>query len=235
MKEITPILANLTSMTYENRHNEIIKYSIKTLESLAIELYENDFEWKIPVRDRKMLDEILMLRARKLNTNFTWTPENIDRLLTINDKLMEVCEKTYEEAKSVVSGLEKRIQNNDPFLKDYEVELEVSPYIYSPVDEPVEGMDSRFFLVLSEPLGLTAINDHISHFTPCNHNNPIPLYIDKTKNWNIEYFDEAFSNYYIGYAIHALLDHHWSFSDILGIKYIWGNVKIEHQHFICRI
>jgi hypothetical protein len=130
MKEITPILANLRSMNYKNRHNEIEKYTIETLEPLAVELYENDLHGKTLSHDHEMLKEILIERAIKLNTNFTWKPENIDRLLKINDKLMEVFEKAYEKAKSVVSGLEKRIQNNDPFLKDYEVELELSPYIW---------------------------------------------------------------------------------------------------------
>jgi hypothetical protein len=218
-------------MTYENRHKEIENYSVETLESLAIEIYKNDLKGETSARDFKILREILMKRAHELNKNYTWTPENIDRILKINDKLTEACEKVYTEAKLVVSGLEKRIQDNDPFLKDYEVEIELDPYMYEPHDET----DDEFAYVLSEPIGLTAINDHFSHSDSYNQNDEIPLYIDKSKNWNIEYFDETFNNYYIGYAIHALLDWHWSFSDILRIKTIWGNVKIEHQHFICQI
>jgi hypothetical protein len=144
---------------------------------------------------------------------------------------MEVCEKTHTEAKLVVGGLEKRIQDNDPFLKDYEVEIELTPYMH----ERNEETDDDFALVLSEPIGLTAISYHFSHCNFCNHDNEIPLYIDKSLNWNFEYFDETFASYYIGYAIHALLDCHWSFSDILKIKTIWGDVEIEHQHCICKI
>jgi hypothetical protein len=230
-KEVTTMLVNLRSMTYENRHTEIEHYSVETLESLAVELYENDIARKTHAYDRWMVWDILMKRAHKLNRNFTWTSENIDRLLKINDKLTEVFEKAYKEAKSVVSGLEKRIQDNDPFLKDYEVEIELTPYMHDPDDET----EDEFALVLSEPIGNSAISHHFSHCDSRNQHDEIPLYIDKKLNWNIEYFDETVNDYYIGYAIHALLDNHWSFPDILRIKTIWGDVKIDHQHFICRI
>jgi hypothetical protein len=220
-------------MTSENRYNEIESFSVETLESLAVEIYKNDYFRSTNSHDRKILDAILEERADKLNKNFTWTPDNIDRLLKINDKLMEVFEKAYQEAKSVVSGLYKRMQENDPFLKDYEVDIELSPYMSD--YESDEETNNDFDFVLSEPIGLVPISDSLGHYATFEPNSGPPIYLDKSMNWNTEYFDEAFSNYYIGYSIHALLDSNWSFPDILRIKTIWGDVKIEHQYFICWI
>jgi hypothetical protein len=237
-KEVTAILEKLNSFVYVNPYKQIKNYSVEILESLAIELYKNDFEGKTNTRDYRMIHNILMERARKLNRNFTWTSENVDRFLKINDKLMEVYEKTYKEAKSVVSGLEKRIQDNDPFLKDYMVEIELNPCMY----EPYKKTDDDFAFVLSQPIGFAAIWDIFSHSHDRHariQDNKIPISIDKSKNWNIVFFDETLEgtlyNYYIGYPIHELLNGHWSLSDILKIKTIPVDLKIEYQHYVSQI
>jgi hypothetical protein len=244
MKEVITILTDLRSMTDENQYKEIGNYSVETLESLAVEIYKNDFLGSTNTQDRDILDAILEERFCKLNNNFTWTPEKIDRLLKINDKLMEVFEKAFREAKSVVSGLHKRIEENDPFLKDYQVDIELRPYWhpYRHVPHFVSGEEidkepyDDFGFVLSEPIsGFAVIEDSLGHYATFDPSEKPTLYLNKSLNWNITYFDEAFSNYYIDYSIHVLLENNWSFPDILRIKTIWADVKIEHRHIICRI
>jgi hypothetical protein len=229
-KEVINILETLNSMGFAEQHKELEKYSVETLESLAVEIDQNDFRGK--ASDHHILHLILRERANKLNKNFQWTSDNIDRLLKINEKFMEEFEMAYKEAKSVVINLEKRIQDNAPFLKDYEVEIEITPYI---MDELTEGEEtsSDFTLVLSESMGSAGINYCFNLWDRTNIMNDIslPIFIDRSQNWNNEYFGETFSNYYIGYPIHRLLDNYWSFADLLKINTIWADVKIEHQHF----
>ena len=79
------------------------------------------------------------------------------------------------------------------------------------------------------------ITDMVSH---CHYNRIIndkdfekPITIDKSMNWNSEYFNGEFDNDYICYAIHYMLDTHaWSFADVLSIGDIWVNVEVTHQY-----
>ena len=106
--------------------NEIEKYSVEELEELAIELDRK-------MRENKLLSDSLMkvLRVRqgKLNRDFEFTRENINKLLQLDCRLMECFEKLKKEGEHVVQNLKKRINNNDSFLNDYEVEAVVTPLI----------------------------------------------------------------------------------------------------------
>jgi hypothetical protein len=229
-KEIANILTILRSMTdYHEQHDELEKYPVETLELLAVGIYEKHFKRRMDYIDYNILELILHVRVIMLNKNFIWTTENVDKFLKISEKFIEIFEKAYREAKSAIIGLEKRIQADDPFLKDYEVEIKLTPYL----QDRNEEINDRFNFVLSEPHGQDSL---IFYFSHCHYNgqiNEIPVYIDRSKNWNFERFNEKFKNYYVSYAVHELLDTYmWSFYDILKIHTIWADVKIEHQHFI---
>jgi len=63
------------------------------------------------------LEEYLSERQNKMNENFEWTPENIDKLLALNNKLTTCFEKLVKEATPIVKALQKRLDEKDVMLQ----------------------------------------------------------------------------------------------------------------------
>jgi hypothetical protein len=228
---IEETLERLKKLSYEDQFNEIENYPVQILELLASRVYKTSqrhFRHFRRIGRFGILDNILFKRVIKLNNNFEWTNENKQKFLNINDKFMQVFEASYNEALSIADVLENRIKNNDKFIKDYEIEIKIAPY-----------MGDEFYND-----DLTGIGDILSepepHFSPINFSfghscfdHETPIYLDKSFNWNIEYFGDTFKDNYICYEIHELLDtHRWSFCDIIKINEICADVEVTHQHYI---
>jgi hypothetical protein len=226
--EVSENLEKLMKLSRSIQDDAIKLYPLEMLELLAIELYEESIRNKyLDIND--LLDDILSERTTRLNSIFEWTDENKEKLLKINDTFMHVFEKAYNKAFSSAQELEKKIKKNDEFIKDYEIEINVTPYL----QDKFYGAGGGIGFALSEPLSghyLLPLNCSINHrYYP---DTSMPIYLDKTRNWNIEYFDNIFVDNYIGYAIHALLDTGiWSFHDIINIAKIQADIEITYQYY----
>ncbi|RRJ98933.1 hypothetical protein Ga0100231_001190 [Opitutaceae bacterium TAV4] len=213
-------------------HRKLEDYSIEELESLAIDLDSKyqDLEkclkryGDIPsnadlrrVRNEPSLNDVLLERQRRLNDDFRFTPKRVVRFIKINDHLTESFEKAWNEARPIIRDLDQRIQNKDPFLKDYEVELKLKPYI----DKP----------------GIYELLEDIIHASPVE----LRHYCEKSYcslqdlNWNEDvplcHYSQL-ANYHIGYPMHELSNHSmWSLPDILKTIRIQMDVTITRQHF----
>ena len=211
--------------------DSINHYTAQKLEELALYLYNN--KGKYPKDELySLLDLILLERVHKMNKKFEWTEENKQKFITINYNFINIFENAYNEALKIAETLEKRIKNNDSFIKDYEIEIQIQPYIKD--KENYENIDGCFALVLCEPLSsFYPINYNIGHSCYEKKLTETPIYLDKSSNRNLEHcFGRTFENEYIGNAIHDLQDNKWSFFDIINIKRIFTDVKVYHQNFI---
>ena len=219
-------------ITDGNRYKKFKLFTIQKLEELALYLYNN--ERKYPKDElHYLLDDILSERVMQMNKNFEWTEENKQKFLDINDNFIKIFENAYNEALKIAEDLESRIKNNDSFIKDYDIEIQIQPYIKD--EKNYEDIDGCFALVLCEPLSsLYPINHGIGHSYYEKILTETPIYLDKSFNWNLENcFGRIFENNYIGYAIHELQDSNkWSFFDIINIVKIFAEVKVYHQNFI---
>jgi len=131
---------------YKLKQNDINKYSVETLELMAINIYK---EYLLHGFDKKILDIILRERARKLNEQFEWTKNNKETFLKVSDKLTQVFVKAYNEAITTAKELENRILKSDAFLLDYEIEIKISLYMK---DKLYYDDNDWIGFVLSEPL-----------------------------------------------------------------------------------
>ena len=227
-KKVVAILDELKKLShsYEDLSDKLEIYPVNTLELLAKELCEKTIFIKAP---DILLDTILSKRVKKLNRNFEWTNENKQRFLKVNNTFMQVFEVAYDEALAVADELENRIKNDDKFVKDYEIKITLDTYIQ---DHAYDDPDFKFVLV--EPK-FNMLSHRISH---CNFSERImekPTYLDKSRNWNNEYFGDTFNDDYICYQIRQLLDGYWSFYDIINIDEIWADIEYAHQYFIKNI
>jgi len=227
--ELLEILKKLKKVPYELQFDEVKHFPVKMLEKLAIKLYEEHISKGY--RKMQILDIILSERVTKIHSNFKWINENKNKLIKINDKIIQTFEKAYNEAFSVRNELENRIKNGDDFLKDYEISIKLDFYMGDELFK--DDINGNFGFVLSEPIsGYSPIEYSLGHYGSHMDLDEKPIYLDKSLNWNGEYFDNAFNENYIGYAIHELLDtDQWSFMDIINIEKICADVEIKHQYF----
>jgi hypothetical protein len=221
-------LEKLKAVSNNDQYIEVKKYSLETLENMAIGLYDDAIHKKHPF---DLLSTILRERVVRINQNFKWSNENIQKLLKVDNNFIETFENAYREALLAAGELERRIENRDPFIKDYEIEIKITSYS---AWQSSNHDDICIDDVLSAQLyDCCPIQHHISHDFCNSETRELPVYLDKSKNWNIEYFGEVFKNNYISFAIHTLLiSHIWSFQDIININRIWANVKVERQYFV---
>jgi hypothetical protein len=91
--------------------------------------------------EQEKLEAALRTRAYKLMQSFEWTPENMERLLYLNQKLMDCFKKLKDEAKQVLDTVQKRIDEKDAFLHDFGIEARITPYFYE------RGDDTKFYEV----------------------------------------------------------------------------------------
>jgi len=181
-----------------------------------------------PLTDELM--DLLRERRKELNINFQWDDENIEQFKEVNERIMEACENGWNESVKEAQALEKRIKSGDSFLNDYEIDVRLMVYLEI-ADDYEEGEREELEGFLAEETYLQSIG-HISHvhYDHAMKKENLPLAIDKSTNWNGEFFGDRFHDYYICYFIHRLLDTRvWSYPDILNIVCIWSDVEVLHQ------
>ncbi|MDR0454819.1 MAG: hypothetical protein LBH05_08415 [Deferribacteraceae bacterium] len=104
------------------------RYTLQELKEMAVHLYLDHgvYHEKKAIR---LLKNIFETRANKMDQDFTWSEDNRARLLEVNNKLTQAFKTAYNEALALKNNFEDKIGNKDPFLKDYEIEIIIQPFI----------------------------------------------------------------------------------------------------------
>jgi len=226
--------------TEKDLFDALEKASIAELETLAVELRENYRKAKLSLHGHRIpkkdiltrienaapLYWVLRKRKSRLNAAFKFTPKTIARLLRVNKHLEDSLEKARQEARPIMLEMEKRIKAKDAFLDDYELEMNLAPYVGKPgIYEILEGTTHHTYG------DMTRSKHCLQDYYGDNGKEPDSLDL---MNWNIDMHphNKVFENHHICYLMHELYDHTlWSLPDILKIKTIWIDIKICHQHF----
>jgi hypothetical protein len=223
------IIKNLSPEQLQKLRKELETYTIEQLEEMILNRMILN-RWNISKTMDDELDVYLETRQRKINKTFEWTPENMEKLLQLNQKLINCFEKLKKEAKPVVEALQKRVDEKDDFLHDFEIEARVRVFILVPdedgeLDEPENGIER----VLHDSMPEFVLSVGVNSIELLND----IIYLEKDVNWNIfAPFKEKFSEHFISYAIHDLYDHTYlSLPDILRINQLWTELEITLQNF----
>jgi hypothetical protein len=207
------------------RRDELETYTVEQLEDLILS------RWAASETVDDELETYLYARKWVINNAFEWTPDNIEKLLHLNQKLISCFEKLRDEAKPVIQTFEKRMKENDAFLHGFDTEARITPYIYvadenGTLHEAESGMER----ILTDSL-----NEYVVLFQWWVDGEDLDdiLYLNKEQNWSDEpQFKGKFDGHFISQGIHDLYDHScWSFPDILKINHLWAEVRVVHQHF----
>jgi len=223
--QIEMIVKSSLNLWKNNLEKPLEEYDIKALEQLAVDLYEDCLlHRKNPEGVVGLLNDIVHERGTRLNDSFSWTEENVSKLLRANDLLVSAAEKAYAQAQSLIEKLKiKRDENND--LIGYEIEIKLTPYISGYAD-PESDAGASFMNIICEPL------DN-KYLLTCDADDN--KYFDRSETWLEGLWDEnlkildCFKDKYISYAVHELWDAHWFFHDIMNIDRVHIEVKMEAE------
>jgi len=173
------------------------------------------------IKNAPSLDEVLRERKWRMNQDFKFTQKNVIRFVKINNMFVDCQKKAFAEAKPVRQRLARRLKNQDAFIEDFEMEIQMQPYIHnaSGIHEVLQDITHASSALLTRDARLRRHHDSRNL---------------ERLNWNdcdgLSHGELA--DYHICYAMHELYDHsYWSLPDILKITQIWTDVTIIHQHF----
>jgi hypothetical protein len=218
----------ITNKMDKQERNKLETYTVEQLEDIILS------RWDASGKVDDELETYLCARKWKINDAFKWTLDNMEKLLHLNQKLIECFEKLRDEAKPVIQTFQKRIKEKDVFLHDFDMEARITPYIYVPdengkLNEAESGMER----ILTD-----TINEYVVLFNWFvegveGENIGEILYLNKRQNWSDDpVFNGKFDGHFISQSIHDLYDHtYWSFPDILKINHLWAELRVVHQHF----
>lgn len=205
------------------RFEDLEKYSVAELEEMAVQA-----SWRINSQeDKTRFRTILRVRKHKLNDSFEWTPENKKKLLRLDRMVLDCIRKLETEARNTLQIIQSRIDAKDEFLHDFNMDAEISPYIYGedgayPEENTIEGVlsDNWENFCWGSVIVSTGDLDSI-------------LDIDKDLNYNQAIgFRGKFDDCFLSRALYELdeIAVGWSFPDMLKINHLWAELKVDYQH-----
>jgi len=171
------------------------------------------------------IGNLLSERQKCLNEKFIWTNEAREGILKLNQKIFD-CEKLlYEEYNARKKELDERINANDKFLTDYNIDMKINLQIFL-LDEDGEWTEPSdgIYSVLNNLMCKEAETIATLNYDDKND--------EKLLNWNqmIGSASEYFKDDFIHYAFHALYSHlNLAWEDILKINWLDTEVCVDYQ------
>jgi Leucine-rich repeat (LRR) protein len=226
----------LKYMSYKYRWKIFGKFSLKELESLICSAPSSFNATEI---DKEIVKELIFARRCRLNRKFSWTAENIKRIVRVSDKFLAAWEEGFIKAKAMVDTLYEKETDKDNFWENHDVEIILHPYILVK-DKKTGEWDipcNSVYSVLTDYLPEWELTIGIGgkDYNPATKDENgfrEDTHVNHDLSWNIEGFgDIDLREHYICYAIHILYSHNeWANEDILKINNINTEIKITHLH-----
>jgi hypothetical protein len=213
------------SKLIEQEKAEYEKLSVSELEAIAIRCYQ---ERKYPWNPSESFTLLLEVRKDKLNANFVFTAEHIEKILQIDRQIKNHLNTLRKEGKEIIKEVEPRVKKKDSFFNVYEIEAVINPKIL------IRSEDDKSLNGLYKENGILDVIDiyhHVTHFVlefDPRYNEPF----FEEENWNnwIGTKNKEFADYYIGIAMCELdIYSMWSWEDIVKINDFRCEVNVKYQ------
>lgn len=216
----------MTEKQLTNFLSKIEQLPLPALEKETIRLYKNYLhrcargtEWLVDDKIRLCLNE----RKRRLNENYTFTPENVNRIRQIIEKLIIATQKLFNKTVELNEQMRGTLQSFDDFLHDFRIEAKLIVNW--------EESDNVIDEILDEFSGLP-LRDFYANGS---NNDTADTITDKldTSNWNDEELSvpELSEIPYFPYAAHSLFCHtYYSYSDCIAIKAFRNDINVRWEN-----
>ncbi|MCL1941220.1 MAG: hypothetical protein FWG09_04685 [Synergistaceae bacterium] len=181
--------------------------------------------------------DLLRARRRRLNAEFRWTDENVDRFKFINERLFNACKEGWAKGMAAAEEFEEKIKQGDSFINDYEIAVSVSAYPAPAGELEWDSETSEYPDPVEELifyLGEEAYDAEVGDISHCHWGHEaytaLPFMDTGEETWCSEFFGARFEGYYVCHMIYALMDSRvWSIPDILSINRVFVDVTIRPQ------
>ena len=127
-------------------------------------------------------------RQKKQNEAFVWTPENVEKIIRLNDRLWALMQEADHTGKSIYGDIQKLIDEGRPYYdKDFNVEVSI-----------------HYDGELAEDADESALEDSVKSWTGHNGFDLMnDIYDGAPLNWNInEFARPELDGHYICYLMH---------------------------------
>ena len=224
---------------------ELDQLSIPELEALAIKAHE--IRGKSSYTGEDDFRNILEERKYRLDKEFVFTPEYIEKFLWLDQEIKKYANILREKAKKMLEDVERMTKDENSFFNDYYIECIVMAHI--PIDDDdgdvkeedkiLEVIES-FHYKTGDIWKVKFLPNHIEHSLYFED-----LLRDKDKenglyNWSRTIYkwrdlikeNPELAKHNIGYGMHQLCDDSlWAFQDIMRISDFYCDLKVEYQKF----
>ncbi|GHV86568.1 hypothetical protein AGMMS50230_21760 [Spirochaetia bacterium] len=230
--------AELRKVNFWNLYKVLDKYSLAKLEAI---LCDAPSSYRAETAEKEIIDEMLLVRYKKLNRKFEWSKENIERIVTVSNMFLKCWEDGFNRAKKMIDLLYTNGEKKADFYDVYDIDIKLTPEILL-FDKETGEYDYPFHDIYSvlmdhqHPEDELVINIGESYYNPGTKDEGgfwDDIHLNHDLSWNIEGFgDIDLAEHYICYAIHILYSHHeWANEDIMKIKNIHVAVEITDGQY----
>lgn len=206
------------------RHALNIEKTIKALEDYEIE------EALSKALESKRLKIKLEKRQEKLNKNFVWTPEKVEKLREFNDKMWFRYKEAYDEVCRLKKEFDTRFANGDKNYASYDIRTE---FWYNCEDGLPEKEEKLWEDLCEESVFWGPEFAEITGRTPLKSFEEEML--DDGHSWNEYPFNSPkLDGICIHYFMHDIFNHNYTYSleDLMKMKpenFSWQvNICLEH-------
>ena len=163
-------------------------------------------------KEKELLEDMLGVRRYMLDYHFICTDYYKHQFSELNKKVKHCISLAYEEAQTQFRVLKERVNNNDPYLNSFEINIGITPITLDLLKDNLEENGNGIFNVLCSMLPNMLWTSHVD-FVKFDKKELNPKWYENEKN----YFKKC--------------RHIFSWYDILHIDDIYAEIKFTHKHF----
>ena len=164
------------------------------------------------IKEDEKLKEMLAERKHRLNANFVWTPENKQKIIELNNGLLERYREAYNELVRITNEFEERFRAGDNNYKDYTIDVEF--WYNAPETDNEEENDLQSNLCEETNFWGPSLSSRSYNRDKGLMIEPFEksMFIDE-QSWNENPFNvKELDDTYIYYFMHDIFDHNDTYS-----------------------
>ena len=164
------------------------------------------------IEEDEKLKEMLAERKHRLNANFVWTPENKQKIIELNNGLLERYREAYNELVRITNEFEERYRTGDNNYKDYTIDVEF--WYNAPETDNEEENDLQSNLCEETNFWGPSLSSRSYNRDKGLMIEPFEkaMFIDE-QSWNENPFNvKELDDTYIYYFMHDIFDHNDTYS-----------------------
>lgn len=164
------------------------------------------------IEEDEKLKEMLAERKHRLNANFVWTPENKQKIIELNNGLLERYREAYNELVRITNEFEERYRTGDNNYKDYTIDVEF--WYNAPETDNEEENDLQSNLCEETNFWGPSLSSRSYNRDKGLMIEPFEkaIFIDE-QSWNENPFNvKELDDTYIYYFMHDIFDHNDTYS-----------------------